>query len=180
MEKIKEKENKTFEVMKDTFGYSNSFMSPHVVKVVVNSSTGSTKDKHKIEVVQDRLTKITGQKPAPRGAKKSIATFKLREGDIIGYTVTLRGKMMYNFLDKLINIAIPRMRDFQGLPRESVDEMGNYTIGIKENTVFPETADEDLKNVFGFNVTIVTTAKTREEAEAFFEHIGIPLKSNKK
>ncbi len=180
MEKIKEKENNAFEAMKDNFGYSNSFMSPRIIKVVVNSSTGSTKDKHKIEVVQDRLAKITGQKPASRGAKKSIATFKLREGDIIGYTVTLRGARMYNFLDKLVNIAIPRMRDFQGLSRESIDEMGNYTIGVKEHTVFPETADEDLKDVFGFNVTIVTTAKTKEEAEIFLEHVGVPFKSNKK
>ena len=171
MEKIKEKENKAFDAMKKSFGYSNKFMSPRVVKVVINSGTGSTKDKHKIETVQDRLAKITGQKPSAREAKKSIATFKLREGDTIGYTVTLRGKRMYNFLDKLVNIAIPRMRDFQGLSREAIDEMGNYTIGIKEHTVFPETSEEDLKNVFGFNITIVTTAKTKEEAEAFFENI---------
>lgn len=180
MEKIQDKEKAAFDALKGEFGYANALMSPKIVKVVVNSSTGSVKDKHKLEVVQDRLARITGQKTAPRGAKKSIATFKLREGDIIGYTATLRGKRMYNFLDKLVNVAIPRMRDFQGLSRESVDSMGNYTIGIKEHTVFPETSDEDLKDVFGFNVTIVITAKTKEEAVAFLDHIGLPLKKAEK
>ena len=179
METVKEKLQKAFDALKQGFGYKNRFAAPKLVKVVVNTSTGSTKDKKKIEIVQDRLAKIVGQRPSPRAAKKSIATFKLREGDIIGYSATLRGFRMCNFLDKLINIAIPRMRDFQGISRESIDEMGNLTIGIKEHTIFPETSDEDLKDVFGLSITVVTTAKTKKEAEAILEHVGVPFVKKK-
>lgn len=175
METIKEKLQKAFDVLKKEFGYTNQLAMPRIVKVVVNTGIGSIKDKKKIELVQDRMGKILGQKVASRIAKKSIASFKLREGDIVGYSATLRGARMRNFLDKLINIAIPRMRDFQGIERSSIDEMGNLTIGIKEHTIFPETADEDLKNVFGMSVTVVTTAKTKKEAEAILKHIGIPF-----
>ncbi|MCK5591376.1 MAG: 50S ribosomal protein L5 [Candidatus Pacebacteria bacterium] len=179
METTKEKLQKAFDNLKKDFGYTNKFATPKIVKVVVNSSTGSTKDKKKIELVQDRMAKIVGQKVAPRAAKKSIATFKLREGDIIGYSATLRGARMTNFLDKLINIAIPRTRDFQGIERSSIDEMGNLTIGIKEHTIFPETADEDLKDVFGLSITVVTTAKTPKEAEGLLDHVGIPFVKKK-
>ena len=175
METVKEKQKKVFETLKESFGYTNSFSAPCITKVVVNCGIGSVKDKNKIKLIEDRLSKIVGQKPSSRSAKKSIATFKLREGDVVGYAITLRGERMFNFLDKLINIAIPRMRDFQGLSRTAVDEMGNYTIGIKEHTIFPETADEDIKDVFGFSVTIVTTAKSTEEAEALLDAVGIPL-----
>ena len=175
METVKEKQNKAFDVMKDTFKYTNPFMSPKITKVVINSGIGSTKDKNKIKVVEDRLAKITGQKASPRSAKQSIATFKVREGDTVGYTVTLRGRLMYNFLDKLITIALPRMRDFKGLSVKSIDPMGNYSMGIKEHTIFPETSDEDLKDVFGFNITIVTTARSKDEAKALLTHIGIPF-----
>jgi large subunit ribosomal protein L5 len=179
METIKEKLQKVFGVLKKEFGYTNPLAVPKIVKVVVNTSIGSIKDKRKIELVQDRLAKIVGQKAAPREAKKSIATFKLRQGDVIGYAATLRGARMLNFLDKLINIAIPRMRDFQGISRKSIDEMGNVTIGIKEHIIFPETSEEELKDIFGLSITIVTTAKTKEEAEVFFEHIGIPFVKKK-
>lgn len=175
METVREKQDKAFDVMKGTFKYTNPFMSPRITKVVINSGTGSTKDKNKIKVIEDRLAKITGQKASPRSAKQSIATFKVREGDVVGYTVTLRGKRMYNFLDKLINIAIPRMRDFKGLSVKSIDGMGNYSVGIKEHTIFAETADEDLKDVFGFNVTIVTTARSKDEAKMLLTQIGIPF-----
>ncbi|MDP3725899.1 MAG: 50S ribosomal protein L5 [bacterium] len=177
---IKEKEKKAFEALKNEFGYTNLFMAPRLVKVVVNSGTGkaSQGDKKRNELVLDRLSKITGQKPAPRGAKKSIATFKTREGDIIGFVVNLRGKRMYDFLDKVLNIALPRTRDFRGLDSSAIDEMGNFTIGIKEHHVFPETSDEELKNVFGFAITIVTTAKNKKEAQAFFEHLGFPFKKS--
>ena len=175
METVKEKQRKEFETLKESFGYTNSFSAPCITKVVVNCGIGSVKDKNKIKLIEDRLSKIVGQKPSSRSAKKSIATFKLREGDVVGYAITLRGERMFNFLDKLINIAIPRMRDFQGLPRTAVDEMGNYTIGIKEHTIFPETSDEDIKDIFGFSITLVTTAKTQEEAEALLEGVGIPI-----
>ncbi len=176
MELVKEKQNKIYETLKSEFGYSNPMSAPKIEKVVINVSTGSSKDRKRNDFILDRLAKITGQKPALRGAKKSIASFKLREGDKIGVVTTLRGKRMYSFLDKLINIAIPRMRDFRGLEIKGVDEMGNYTMGLKEHTIFPETSDEDLRDVFGMSITITTTAKNKKEAEAIFRHIGIPFK----
>lgn len=176
METIKEKQNKVFDSLKSKFGYKNILAAPKITKVVVSSGTGSSKDKNRNKVISDRLAKITGQKVSSRGAKKSIANFKLREGDTIGFSVTLRGARMYSFLDKLINIAIPRMRDFKGLEVKGVDEIGNYTMGLKEHTIFPETSDEDLKDVFGMSITIVTTAKTKEESEAFLRQIGFPFK----
>jgi len=176
METIKEKQNKTFNEFKKIFGYKNIMQTPKITKVVVSVGTGSVKDKSKIEIIPDRLAKITGQKPAPRGAKKSIASFKLRQGDTVGYMVTLRGEQMRVFLDKLFNIALPRTRDFKGFTRNAIDEMGNLTLGIKEHTIFPEVADEELRNVFGLSVTITTTAKDKKEAEAFFDHLGVPFK----
>lgn len=178
MKRIQEKEKEAFSALKETFGYKNALAAPRIVKVVVNSGTGkfSQADKKRNDFVADRLAKITGQKPAPRGAKKSIASFKVRQGDIIGFVVTLRGKRMYGFLDKLLNVALPRTRDFRGISLDAVDEIGNCTIGVKEHTVFPETADEELKNVFGLAVTIVTTAKNKKEAEAFLKHLGVPFR----
>jgi len=176
MQSIKEKQNTIFSTFKDDFGYKSTMAAPKVMKVVVSSGIGSTKDKNKIDVVQDRLAKITGQKVSARSAKKSIATFKTREGDTIGYKVTLRGARMYDFLDRLFNIALPRSRDFRGIKRSAVDEMGNLTIGIKEHTVFPETADEELRDIFGLAVTIVSSAKSKKEAEVFFEHLGVPFR----
>ncbi len=176
METIKEKQNKVFDSLKKEFGYINKMQTPFISKVVVNVGIGSVKDKSKRELVPGRLAKITGQKPSPRGAKKSIATFKLREGDVIGQMVTLRGDRMNKFLDKLINVALPRTRDFKGINRGAIDEMGNLTMSIKEHIIFPETADEELKNVFGMGITFVTTAKTKKEAEKLFELMGIPFK----
>lgn len=176
MKTIKEKEKTIFKDLKDKFGYKNVMQAPHLVKVVISVGTGSFKDKKKNEIVSDRLSKITGQKTAPRGAKKSVASFKTRVGDIVGYQVTLRGPRMYGFLEKLINVAFPRTKDFRGIEKKAVDDIGNITIGIKEHTIFPEASDEEIRDVFGFAVTIVTTAKTKKEAEAFFEIIGIPFK----
>lgn len=176
MKTIKEKQNKTLETLKERFGYKNRMQAPHVVKVVINAGTGSIKDREKLALIPDRLAKITGQKPAPRASKKSIATWKLRQGETVGQMVTLRGPRMLVFLDKLINVALPRTRDFKGIARTAVDEMGNLTIGIKEHTVFPEASDEELKNVFGMAITVVTTAKNKEEATAFFEYLGVPFK----
>lgn len=176
MSLVKEKQNKVMDALKSVFNYKNTMQSPKIVKVVVSTGTGSTKDKNKIKLIEDRLSKITGQKASPRQAKKSIAAFKLREGDVVGYKTTLRGKYMYNFLDKLLHVALPRTRDFRGIDTKSVDEMGNITIGIKEHTIFPETADEDLRDVFGLSVTIATTSKNKEEAIEFFKFLGVPFK----
>ncbi len=165
----------TYNALKGDFGFKNVMQAPKVEKVVLSVGTGRIQDKAKIALIQDRLAKISGQKASPRPAKKSIASFKLREGDIIGYQVTLRGKMMFSFLDKLINLALPQTRDFRGLKVSAIDEMGNYTLGIKDHTIFPECAEEELKDVFSFAVTIVTTAKDKKEAEAFLRHLGLPL-----
>lgn len=175
MENTKTKLSTAFEALKERLGYTNVMQTPRIEKVIVSTGTGKIDDKQKIAVIEDRLARITGQKASPRPAKQSIASFKLREGDIIGYQVTLRGERMREFLDKLIHIALPQTRDFRGLKRTAVDEMGNYTLGIKDNTIFPECAEEDLKDVFGMAITIVTTAKTPEEATALLEHLGLPL-----
>ncbi len=175
---VKEKFTKHIPTLEKELGLGNVMAVPRLVKVVISIGTGSLRDKKKNELIADRLAKIIGQKTANRAAKKSIATFKSRTGDIIGQVATLRGERMYGFLDKLINVAIPRMRDFRGIDPKSIDEMGNITIGIKEHTVFPETADEDIKDVFGFAVTIATTAKNKKEARALFDAIGIPFKKS--
>lgn len=176
METTQTRIKNAYEVMKNDFGYTNVMQAPKVEKIVLSVGTGRVQDKAKIALIQDRLARITGQKPAPRPAKQSIASFKLREGDIIGYQITLRGARMNHFLEKLIHIALPQTRDFRGLKPTAIDEMGNYTLGIKEHTIFPECGDEELRDVFSLAVTIVTTAKTKKEAEAFLRHIGLPLK----
>lgn len=176
METLKTRVASAFDALKDTFGYKNVMQSPRIEKIVISTGTGRIDDKNRIALIQDRLAKITGQKAAPRAARKSIASFKLREGDIIGYQVTLRGERMQHFFDKLVHIALPQTRDFRGLKATAIDEMGNITLGIKEHTIFPEAADEDIKDVFSLAITIVTTAKSKEEAEAFLRHLGLPLK----
>lgn len=178
MQSVKEIQKNSFSQMSKTFGYKNVMQAPKLVKVVIATGTGSgmKKDRNKNTFVVDRLSKITGQKPAIRQAKKSIASFKIREGDEVGAVVTLRGSGMYAFLDKFIHVALPRTKDFRGLDSKSIDNIGNVTFAIREHTIFPEAADEELKDVFGMSVTIVTTAKTRDEAKAFFEMIGIPFK----
>jgi len=175
---VKEKEAEAFEKMKGVFHLKNSMAAPKIKKVVVNTGTGTPmkKDKNKNDAIADRLAKITGQKGALRGAKQSISSFKVRQGDPIGVVVTLRGKRMFAFLEKLINVAIPRTKDFRGINRSGVDNVGNLTIGIKEHTIFPETADEDIRDVFGMSITLVSTAKNKKEGTTFFEILGIPFK----
>ncbi len=176
MKTIQEKTTDIYKQMSKEFGYTNVMQTPKIVKVVVSAGVGSFKDKKKIELVADRLGKITGQKAAKRGAKQSVAAFKVREGDTVGYQITMRGKRMLAFLDKLINVALPRTKDFRGVTANAIDEMGNFTLGIREHIIFPETADEELKDVFGLAITIVTTAKTKAEAKAFLSLIGMPFK----
>jgi len=176
MKTTKEKTKEAYTALRESQGYRNPMQSPKILKVVISAGVGSFKDKKKIELAIDRLSKITGQKPSTRGAKQSLAAFKVREGDPVGLQVTLRGKRMYDFMDKLINIALPRTKDFRGTSIRSIDQMGNYTLGIKEHTIFPETADEELKDVFGLAVTIVSTATGKKELEAFLRHLGFPFK----
>ena len=173
---VKEKINTAFEAMKGSFGYKNAMQAPRVVKVVVSTGVGSQKDKKKLEFIADRIGRITGQKPASRGAKQSVSNFKTRQGDVIGYQVTMRGKRMYDFLDRLLNISLPRTRDFRGITARSIDEMGNYTLGIREHSIFTETSDEDIKDIFGLAVTVVTTSNDKDQTKAFLAHIGFPFK----
>lgn len=177
MESVKTKQKNTFDTLKGTFGYTNKMQAPKLVKVVVSTGVGKTKaDKKKMELIENRLAKITGQKAAQRLAKKSIASFKVREGQLSGFQVTLRGAKMNDFVDRLLNIALPRTRDFRGIKRDAVDAVGNYSLGIKEHTIFPETSDEDIRDVFGLSITFVTTAKSKKECEAFLEYLGFPFK----
>ncbi|MBP9748045.1 MAG: 50S ribosomal protein L5 [Candidatus Pacebacteria bacterium] len=175
---VKEKEGEAMEKMKADFHYKNVMAAPRMKKIVINVGTGTMmkKDKNKNTAISDRLAKITGQKPALRGAKQSVATFKIRQGDPIGTVVTLRGGRMYAFIEKLTNVALPRTKDFRGVNRSGVDNIGNLTLGIKEHTIFPETADEDIRDVFGMSITLVSSAKTRKEGMAFFELLGVPFK----
>jgi len=182
---VKEKEqmsfenmNKTFAALSSEFHYKNKMAAPKMSKVVLSVGTGTAikKDKNKNDAVMERLMKISGQKGALRGAKKSIASFKVRAHDPIGVVSTLRGKRMYAFLDKLINVALPRTKDFRGISTKVVDDIGNMTMGIKEHTIFPETADEDIRDVFGLAITLVSTAKTKQEGLEFFKLIGLPFK----
>lgn len=162
--------------MKADFGYKNRLESPRIVKVALSVGTGKAKDPKRNELVVDRIAKITGQKPAIRGAKQSIASFKVRAGDPVGVMVTLRGVRARKFLDKVIGIALPRMKDFRGLSKTGIDEIGNYSFGLREHTIFTETSNEDLKDVFGLAITVVTTATNKKEAEAFLQVLGFPFK----
>jgi large subunit ribosomal protein L5 len=158
------------------FGVKNPMQAPRIEKVVISAGVGSFKDKKKVDLVEDRLSKITGQKPIRKAAKISIAGFKVRQGETVGLQVTLRGTRMYDFLDRLIHIALPRTKDFRGISTKSIDPMGNYTLGIREHTIFPETSDEDLKDVFGLAVTMVTNLKNKKDTEKFLSSIGFPFK----
>ncbi len=175
MSTTKQKQQTSYPVLAERFGYTSPMQAVRIEKIVVSTGIGKKRDKKQIELIEDRLAKITGQKPSLRPARLSIASFKVREGDPVGLQVTLRGARMFDFIDKLVHIALPRTRDFRGLKATAIDDMGNMTIGIKDNTIFPETSDEDLKDVFGLAITIVTSAKSKAEAEAFLRHIGLPL-----
>lgn len=159
------------------FGYSSIMAVPRIEKVVVNQGLGSSKDDSKaIDKASRELSLITLQKPITTKAKKSISNFKLRQGMPIGVKVTLRGERMYTFLDKLINIGLPRIRDFRGINPNSFDGRGNYNLGIKEQLIFPEITYDMVDQVRGMDVTIVTTAKSDEEARALLAALGFPFR----
>lgn len=155
---------------------SNIFQVPRLEKIVVNVGVGDAKDnqKHLDEIVAN-ITKITGQRPVVTKAKQSIAGFKIRAGQPIGVRVTLRGERMYDFLDKLISITLPRVRDFRGLSTRAFDGHGNYNLGVREHAIFPEIQFDDIRQTHGMNITITTTAKTDEQGEALLRSFGFPL-----
>ncbi len=164
--------------LRERFGYRNAHEVPKLEKVVVNMSVGEAIVNPKaLDSAVAELTAITGQKPIVAKAKKSIAAFKLRAGVNIGAKVTLRGDRMYVFLDKLLNIVLPRIRDFRGLPQRSFDGRGNYNLGLREQLVFPEINYDKVDKARGMDITIVTTAKTDEEASEFLVAMGLPLQS---
>jgi large subunit ribosomal protein L5 len=165
------------ELMKQ-FGYKNAMQAPRLEKIVINMGVGeATQDAKKVDAAVADLTAITGQKPIVTRAKKSIATFKLRENMPIGCKVTLRSQRMYEFLDRVVNIALPRVRDFRGLSPKSFDGRGNYALGLKEQVVFPEIDYDKLDTVRGMDIVIVTTAKTDDEARALLKGFDMPFTS---
>jgi len=164
--------------MTKTFGYGNIMQVPRIEKVVVNVGAGDAKDNAKLmdQLVED-LAQITGQRPVVTKAKKSIANFHLREGMPVGCKVTLRGERMYEFLDRMINVALPRVRDFKGISGKGFDGRGNYTLGIHEHVIFPEIDLEKVEKVKGMNVCITTTAETDEEGKQLLRLFGMPFRN---
>jgi len=176
--KLKEKyTKKVIPAMKEKFGYKNDLAVPRIVKVVVNTGFNPLAKGEKFqEEIANNFALITGQKAAPCQTKKAEAAFKTRKGMIVGLVVTLRGQRMYDFLERLINIALPRSRDFRGLPEKNVDQSGNLNVGIKEQIIFPEISAEHTRNIFGFEVAVVTTAKSHKQGVELFKLLGFPIK----
>ncbi|ATX70532.1 50S ribosomal protein L5 [Spiroplasma clarkii] len=163
------------ELMKEK-QYKSVMQVPKISKIVINQGVGdAVQDSKRLDDAAEELALITGQKVLITKAKKSLAAFKLREGMPIGTKVTLRGKMMYDFLDKLISVALPRVRDFRGVPKSSFDQQGNFTLGIKEQIIFPEIDYDKVKKIRGMDITIVTTAKNKDEAFSLIQKIGMPF-----
>ena len=176
--RLKEKyENEVVKELMEKFGYKNVMQVPKLEKIVINVGLGEAKDNQNLlNSVKKELALITGQQPIESKAKKSVANFKLREGQAIGTKVTIRREKMYDFLDKLISISLPRVRDFRGINPNSFDGRGNYSLGIKEQLIFPEIKYDDVDFLHGMDITIVTTAKTDEEAKAVLELMGMPFR----
>ena len=163
--------------LKDEFGYRNIHQVPVVTKVVVNMGLGdATQNSKLVDVAMNELAEITGQKASVRRAKKSVSNFRLREGQAIGATVTLRRDRMWEFLDRLLNVALPRVRDFGGLSPKAFDGRGNYTLGVLDQTIFPEVDYDAVERVTGMNVTLVTTAGTDAEGKSLLTHLGVPFR----
>lgn len=163
--------------MQDKMNYANVHQIPKLEKIVLNMGAGeSTQDSRKAQIAADALTEITGQKAVVTRAKKSIATFKVRENMPLGAKVTLRGKTMYEFMDRLINVALPRVRDFRGLKKKSFDGRGNYALGIKEHIVFPEINYDKVDSIRGMDIVICTTAATDDEARELLKQFQLPIK----
>ncbi len=164
--------------LQEEFGYKNVNQIPKVEKVVVNVGLGeATTNPKLLERAMEELALITGQKPVLRRAKKSVSNFKLREGQPIGATVTLRGSRMWEFLDRLVNVALPRVRDFKGVSPRAFDGRGNYTLGIREQIIFPEVDYDKIERITGMNITMVTTANTDGEGKSLLSHLGLPFRN---
>lgn len=170
--------NELAPTLKERFSYSNIMQVPKVEKVVINMGVGdAAQDSKALDAAMRDLATITGQKPAVARAKKSVANFKIREGMPIGCRVTLRGSRMYDFLDKLINVSLPRIRDFRGVSPRSFDGRGNYSLGIREQLIFPEINYDTIDKLRGMDITIVTSAESDEEALALLSGLGMPFRA---
>ncbi len=178
MSRLKEKYNKeVIPSFKKEFGFKNDFQIPKITKVVINTGIGKfLKESSLIEVIEKDISSISGQRAVKTKAKKSLAAFKIREGMDVGVKVTLRGGKMYDFIDRLISISLPRTRDFKGLDPKNIDSNGNLNLGINEHIVFPEINPENARGIFGLQITVVTTAKSKDLAEKLFRFLGFPLK----
>jgi len=179
--RLKERYNKEIvPALKEKFSYSTVMQVPKVTKVVLNKGIGAAvADKKLVDIGVEELTTITGQKAVPTVATNSISNFKLREGMPIGARVTLRGEKMYEFMDRLLNIALPRVRDFRGVNDKGFDGRGNYTLGVKEQIIFPEISIDKVNKITGMDITFVTTANTDEESYELLKAFGMPFKSGK-
>ena len=163
--------------LSEEFGYRNVHQVPRIDKIVVNMGVGAaTQNPKLVEKATDELASITGQKPIVRKARKSIANFKLRQGQPIGAMVTLRGERMWEFLDRLLTVALPRVRDFKGVSPKAFDGRGNYTLGIREQIIFPEVNYDSVEKITGLNVTVCTTARSDAEGKALLGHLGMPFR----
>ncbi len=167
--------------LREKHGYTNPHQIPKVTKVVINSCVGSAQDvKESLEIAKNEIAAITGQRPVETVAKKSVANFKLRENQAIGAKVTLRGRTMYEFLERLIKTSLPRIRDFRGVSPKAFDGNGNYTLGVSDQSIFPEIELDKIKRNIGFDVTIVTTATTNAEAKDLLIELGVPFSDKPK
>lgn len=175
-ELLEEYKNRVAPALREKHGYKNIHEIPKVTKVVVNSSVGAGADsKETLEIAKAEIALITGQRPVATLSKKSIANFKLRQGQAIGAKVTLRGRIMYEFLERLIKMSLPRIRDFRGVSTKAFDGNGNYTLGVSDQSIFPEIELDQIKRNIGFDITIVTTARTNEEAKSLLSELGMPF-----
>jgi large subunit ribosomal protein L5 len=182
MNRLKEKYNKEIiSILEEKFGLKNRMAVPKIDKVTINVGiSANKKDEKYLEMVKNTLTRISGQKPVMTKAKNAISAFKIREGNVVGSKVTLRGDRMYDFVDKLINVAFPRVRDFRGVKTSVVDKLGNLSVGFKENLIFGEINSDEVDAVHGLEVTITTTAKTKEEGIELFKAMNFPFIKDKK
>src|SRR6201987_5626472 len=180
-ELYKEYKERVVPALRERLGYKNVLQVPRVEKVVINScvSTHSTDQKQALEEAKAEIALITGQRATETKSKKSISNFKLRKGQTIGAKVTLRGDRMYEFLERLIKMALPRIRDFRGISAKAFDGRGNYTLGVQDQSIFPEIELDRIKRNIGFDITIVTTAKTNDEAKALLTELGVPFSDKK-
>lgn len=177
MNRLEEKYRKeVMPALQEKFNITNVMAVPRIEKIVLNAGLGkSLQDSSYVDVAVDVLARISGQQPVKTLARKSISNFKIREGMVVGAKVTLRGEQMYAFLDKLIHVTTPRMRDFRGLSRKAFDGNGNYSIGIKEHLVFPEISADEVEKIIGLEINMVTTAANDEQGEALLELLGLPF-----